>query len=95
MKRKRTTSKISSLEQELARLEKENLELQLQLKLGIHASESLLREKESIVESLKSFVAEPDSSSNDNNITEAIKKYVDKFTDYGRDRSDYQIGNEN
>lgn len=84
VKRKKVP-KVSDLEAELAALEKENLELKLQLKLGIQTSERLSGYKKDILKKMKDLVERNASESEINSI---VKEYVDKFSDYGKDRAD-------
>lgn len=83
--RRKKVPKVSDLEAELAALEKENLELKLQLKLGVETSERIAQDKQDILAKMNYLVT---NNAPEVEVDNLIREYVDKFSDYGRDRAE-------
>lgn len=81
--RRRKKEATQQLEQEIYLLEKENLGLRLQLKIGEEAEMSSMREAEKLTEAMDASLK---SGASDSAIFANLEEIKEKFADYGRDR---------
>mmetsp|Transcript_2512 Transcript_2512/g.3189 ORF Transcript_2512/g.3189 Transcript_2512/m.3189 type:complete len:283 (-) Transcript_2512:601-1449(-) len=83
--RRKKVPKVAELEQRVNALEKENLELRLQLKVGIETAQRDAQEKWKLTRKLEEMVGQKASNED---LEKVIKMYVKKFSDYGEDRTE-------
>lgn len=81
--RRRKKEATQQLEQEIYLLEKENLGLRLQLKIGEEAEMSSMREAEKLTEAMDASLK---NGASDSAIFANLEEIKEKFADYGRDR---------
>jgi hypothetical protein len=81
--RRRKKEAAQQLEQEIRLIEKENLSLRLQLKIGEEGELSSIQEAEKLTEAIEASLK---SGASDSTIYANIEEIKEKFADYGRDR---------
>ncbi|KAI2493125.1 hypothetical protein MHU86_21430 [Fragilaria crotonensis] len=81
--RRRKREATEDMEQEIFRLEAENLKLRLQLRIGEEAEESICREQDRVTEEIEHLLK---SGASEGEIYATIEDFKEKFADYGRDR---------
>jgi hypothetical protein len=81
--RRRKKEAAQQMEQEIRLIEKENLSLRLQLKIGEEGELSSIQEAEKLTEAIEASLK---SGASDSTIYANIEEIKEKFADYGRDR---------
>lgn len=81
--RRRKKEAAQQLEQEIRLIEKENLSLRLQLKIGEEGELSSIQEAEKLTEAIEASLT---SGASDSTLYANIEEIKEKFADYGRDR---------